>query len=308
MKERFIKLDENTYKKSFSNLLSLTFVLDDNGDVIYQWDMNENHFKIINKELKSIIKYFDKEAKTFYFEITRDKRSNFGGHVKTVKNFDINFKKARNNFLEKYEDFFNLNSCQSLESPYLKYQYFFFDACHTTSQLRLYFKFIELFISFARGIEKSKNYVRKITAEYVKQGIFFYYAYFFTIKKIRKLYNKYWFSFGEVKNKISIINEKTLTKILLDSQNKKGWEYSASQLSLNLAAYKAHTTIDNFKQILKKEKIFALEIKKTLSKYKNIEMVLSGKIKIPLPKFALTFEIVPEDDAIDLFKHSFLYL
>lgn len=270
--------------------------------------MNENHFKIINKELKSIIEYFDKEAETFYFEITRDKRSNFGGHVKTIKNFNNKFKKARNNFLEKYEDFFNLNSCQSLESPYLKYEYFFFGACNTTSQLHLYFKFIELFISFARGIEKSKNYVRKIKAEYVKKGIFFYYAYFFTIKKIRKLYSKGCFTFEELKNKISIINEKTLEKILLDSQNKKGWEYSASQLSLDLAAYTAYTTIDNFKQILKKEKIFALEIKKTLSKYKNIEMVLSGKIKIPLPKFALNLEIVPEDEAIDLVKHSYLYL
>jgi len=308
LKERFIKLNENTYKKSFSNLLSLTFVLHDNSDVTYHWDMNENHFKIINKELKSIIEYFDKEAETFYFEITRDKRSNFGGHVKTIKNFNNKFKKARNNFLEKYEDFFNLNSCQSLESPYLKYQYFFFDACHTTSQLHLYFKFIELFISFARGIEKSKNYVRKITAEYVKKGIFSYYVYFFTIKKIRKLYSKEGFTFEELKNKIPIINEKTLLKILLDSQNKKGWEYSASQLSLDFAAYTANTTIDNFKQILKKEKKFALEAKKTLSKYKNIEMVLSGKIKIPLPKFALNFEIVPEDEAIDLFKHSFLYL
>ena len=289
-------------------MLSLTYVLHDNSDVTYHWDMNENHFKMINKDLKSIIEYFDKEAETFYFEITGGKRSNFSRHVKTIKNFNINFKKARNNFLEKYEDFFNLNSCQSLESPYLKYQYFFFDACHTTSQLHLYFKFIELFISFARGIEKSKNYVRRIKAEYVKKGISFYYAYFFTIKKIRKLYSKDCFTFEELKNKFSFINEKNFAKILLDSQNKKGWEYSASQLSLGPAAYTAHTTRDNFKQILKKEKKFTLEIKKTLSKYKNIEMVLSGKIKIPLPKFALNFEIVPEDEAIDLFKHSFLYL
>ncbi len=308
LKEGFIKSNKSTYKKSFSNLLSLTFFLNDNSKVTYKWDMNENNFKKINKELKSVIEYFDKEIETFYFETTRGKGSNFRRHLKKIMDFKNKFYKIRNNFLDKYEDFFNINSCQSFESAYIQYEYFFFDACNTTSQLHLYFEFIELFISFARGIEKSKNYVRKITEECVKQGISSYYTYFFTIKKIRKLWSKNCFTFEELKKKFSIINEKTLEKILLDSQNKKGWEYLASQLSLDFAAYTANTTIDNFKQILKKEKKFALEIKKTLSKYKNIEMVLSGKINIPLPKIALNFDFVPEDDSIALFKHSVLHL
>lgn len=289
--EGFEEIIINIYRKSFSNLISLTYYFGDDKYVQYKWDMNENNFKKANKEIKIMIDYIEKKFKNHYAELRKGEVKNVVKNTEKLLVKMINEeKKMKKDFLEKYKDFFSINSAQPSETLYFKSHRFFFDACDTTRQLRLYFKFIELSMYFLDDIIISEPFSRRITPKEIREGIAMYYIFFFTIKKIRQLYMEDHYTYEEIKNMFPMVTDKLFEDITLDSQNKKGWEYRNSDLSLNIAAHKLKTTSGNFKQILKQEKKYALKMKKMINNFKDINMVLTGKTIIPLSKFPLKVE------------------
>lgn len=315
-KAGFQKVDPITYRKSFSDIVELKIVVSRKSGKSYAWNMNEEKIKVMLGELESIKTYLDRQAERHYDLVRSPKnRKKFlcdesyatECMMKTVTatNTAHKMKKA---FMEKYSDFLNFNSHYYLQTPIFKYRSFFFDACKNTHQLHLYFDFVELFVDVFGALKKSKPHERRISPEAVKLGIAAYYAVLFTIKKVRSLYLR-GASFGELTNRFPMISEKYLEDITLEAQAKKGWAYKASNFALDFASYTANTTMDNFKQVLKKEKKFGQYMKKEVGKIKNIEEVLAGKVGVPKNALkSLKIEIVPKEDWIGLFRWSLSHL
>lgn len=302
------------FRKSFSDIITLDIKTSRKKDgKSYCWSINEENFKIMISEIEEIKDYLDKQAKEIYY-FSRKSRSNvfedsfedylqsdYMQMVRTATETSNEMKKA---FAEKYAGFSEMNNDIQIKTPIYRYQNFFFDACKNTHQLNLCFEFIRLYMDVFGAIRKSKPSVRKISPEKVKAAIPSYYALFFTVKKVRSLYIN-GLSFEELQTKFPMIREEHLEDFTLESDDKKGWEYKASDIALNFASYTAETTPGNFKQILKQEKKFVSNIRREFSGIENIEEILAGTtIEIEGPDFGLNMERVPEEDFIGLIRWS----
>lgn len=303
-----------TFKKSFADVVALEITSSRKKDgKRYCWSMNEENFKIMLSELEEIKEYLDKEAEEVFL-LSRSSRSGVlnlshdeylqSGYMQKILRATKTVHKMKNDFMNKYAGFTGINSNFQIQTPIFRYQSFFFDACKNTHQLNLYFEYIRLFMDVFGAIRKSKPSVRKISSDKIKEAIPAYYALFFTIKKIRAFYMK-GFSFEDLQTQFPMVHEKYLEDFTLESDEKKGWEYKASDFALNLASYTAETTPGNFKQILKHEKEFASHIKKKFGSIDNIEETLAGTpLVLEGHPPELNMDIVPEEDWIGLYRWS----
>jgi hypothetical protein len=279
-KTGFKKIDNETYNKSFSHVLELKINIINDNFKTYIWTMNEKPFEKMCDKLESIKTYVDKKAEELYLvTVLARKRKN------PLNPPDIlaGFSKKKQNFYNKYHKFVDINNPDEISPPFPRTQYFFFDACKTEQQFKLYIHFIKLSMDIFYPLKKSRRgRPKKIPPDKIRQGISTYYAYSFTFKKIRNLCNRNW-PFDRLENKFPMIPKKLIEDITLDCfGEKKGWQYKASNIAYEFGSEIANTSVGNFKQILKAEKEFTRETKTMISQVKDIEKTLSGEIPLPI--------------------------
>ena len=288
-KTGFKKIDKETYNKSFSHVLELKINIINDNFKTYIWTMNEKPFEKMCDKLESIKTYVDKKAEELYLVTVlgqnREKPLN-------PKDILAGFSKKKQNFYNKYHKFIDINNAYQISPPFPRTQYFFFDACKTEQQFKLYLHFIKLFMNIFYTLKKpQRGPPKKISPEKIRQGISTYYAYLLTFKKIRNLYsrdfykkiNKNDYILDKLKNEFSMIPEEVTEGIVLHSSSgKKGWYCKSSDIAYNFTSEIVNTTADNFKQILKAEKEFTRETKTMISQVKDIEKTLSGEIPLPI--------------------------
>ena len=299
-KAGFKKIDNETYNISFSHLLELKINIINDNLKTYIWIMNEKPFEKMCDKLESIKNYVDKKADELYLLIV------LGRKRKTLLNPEdilAGFYKKKQNLYKKYHEFIDINNAYQISPLFPRTQYFFFDACKTEKQFRLYLQFIKLYIDIFSPLKKPRRGPhKKISPEKIKQGISTYYAYLFTIKKIRNLFNRNW-PFDKLENKFPMIPEEEIEDITLySSGNKKGWQNNASNTAYKHASKIANTTVDNFKQILKAEKEFTRETKTMISQVKDIEKILLKEITLPINNRKLKREYSSKKEFINYWK------
>lgn len=279
-KAGFKKIDNETYNKSFSHLLELKINIINENLKTFIWTMDEINFKKMCDELESIKNYVEKKAEELYLVTV------LGRKLKNPLNPEdilAGFSKKKHNFYKRYHEFIDINNAYQISPPFPRTQYFFFDACKTEQQFKLYLHFIKLFMDIFYTLKKSKRGpCKKISPEKIKQGISTYYAYLFTFKKIRNLCNRNWF-FDRLENKFPMIPKKLIEDIVLDCfGEKKGWQYKASNIAYEFGIRITNTSVGNFKQILKTEKEFTRETKTMISQVNDVEKTLSKEIPLPI--------------------------
>jgi len=273
--------------------------------------MKEANFKNMIAELRQVKSHLDDMSRDVYKKVRSSPTANqmdIEERINMIASVANSARKMKSTFSDKYRDFIAINSEVRIPETTFRYQYFFFDACRNTRQLHLYFEFIELFIDVYGSVKRSLPNIRRISPESIKSGIASYYALLFTIKKIRKLYQK-GVSLDELKSRFPMVSDENLERFTLDSGARKGWAYKASEVALGFASHTSGTTVDNFRQILKKEKDFSLKVKALVGSMENVELTLAGELGIPIePDWSLKTEIVPDREWIDLFRWGISHL
>lgn len=288
-KAGFKKIDNETYNKSFSHLLELKINIINENLKTFIWTMNEKPFEKMCDKLESIKTYVDKKAEELYLVTV------LGQKLRNPLNPEdilAGFSKKKQNFYKKYHEFIDINNPDEISPPFPRTQYFFFDACKTEQQFKLYIHFIKLSMDIFSPLKKPhRGPLKKISPKKIKQGISTYYAYLFTFKKIRNLYsrdfykkiNKNDYILDKLKNEFSMIPEEVTEGIAFHSSGeKKGWYIKSSDIAYNFTSEIVNTTADNFKQILKAEKEFTRETKTMISQVNDVEKILSKEIPLPI--------------------------
>lgn len=302
----FKKIDNETYNKSFSHVLELKINIINDNHKTYIWTMNEINFKKMCDKLESIKNYVNKKAEELYLvTFLARKRKN------PLNPPDIlaGFSRKKQNFYNKYHKFIDINNAYGISPPFPRTQCFFFDACKTEQQFKLYLYYIKLSMDIFYPLKKSRRGPpKKIPPDKIRQGISTYYAYLLTFKKIRNLYsrdfykkiNKYNYTLDNLKNEFPMIPKELIEDITLESSGeKRGWEYKSSNITYDLASEIVNTTVDNFRQILKAEKEFSRETKTMISKVKDIEKTLSDEIPLPINDRTLNREYPNKEEFIN---------
>lgn len=308
-KTGFKKIDNETYNKSFSHVLELKINIINDNFKTYIWTMNEKPFEKMCDKLESIKNYVEKKAEELYLVTV------LGRKLKNPLNPEdilAGFSKKKDNFYKRYHEFIDINNASQISPIFPRTQYFFFDACKSEKQFKLYLQFIKLYIDIFFPLKKPKRGPpKKISPKKIKQGISTYYAYLFTFKKIRNLYsrefskklNKNDYILDKLKNEFSMIPKELIEDIALDSfGEKKGWYYKSSNISYDFASKIVNTSVGNFKQILKAEKEFTRETKTMISQVNDVEKTLSKEIPLPINDRKLKREYFSKKEFINYWK------
>ena len=305
------QIDKTTFVKSYSNILESRITISEKGYKFYDWVMNNDKFKSMLTELKGVRTALDDASREIFMKLRikgEEKDNQFKANLNDTVKATNAICKMKHDFLEKYNDFIEINCGIKISSAEFRYHYFFFDACQTTYQLHLYFEFIEIFLDIFGSIKKSLPQYRKITPEMVKLGITAYYTYLFTIKKIRHFYQA-GASFDKLQKRFPMISASNLEIFTLDAGPKKGWAYNASEVAMDFASYLTETTVDNFRQILKSEKEFSRKIRSQVGQMEDVELALAGEIGVPIKAdWSLNMEIVPDRDWIGLLRWNLSHM
>jgi len=73
--------------------------------------------------------------------------------------------KAYAHFRSKYLNFLEISRPGKLKKPYVRDYGFFFDTCLTKAQIRLYFRFIEIYFDVVIGLTNPKRYLADLSPE-----------------------------------------------------------------------------------------------------------------------------------------------
>ena len=265
---------KNSFEKKFSNVLYLTIKINSQKEKYYYWEMDENNFKFMVEEIEKINDYINRQVKEFGEKVIKEDYDDSKDNPLYLK-YCKKIHDKKNAFEKKYHDFLNITKISSVNFPYIHKFTFIFDMCKNLYQLRLYFRFIEAYLDSCGHIIAKKSTKKRITYHDIQNAIIAYYAVLLSVKKIRKLYLN-GISYEKLEKQFYMFGSKKLEKITLES-NSKGWVYPASKFALQLASLLSKTTETNFKQILKKYKDYAKDVKSDLSKNKNIEKMFADR-------------------------------
>jgi hypothetical protein len=286
-REGFGRVAKGCYRKDFSSVLRLTIGLGPGRKCFYNWSIDAKRLRKVIDELETLKGCLDREVRRLYrkwmraraAEAAKDKGTKDQDGVQAVIAECVSARqkiRAQGTALrEKYRDFMDLFTYTGGDPRLYGCSCFPLEACSTTKDLRMYFDFAKLYLDVYAGLEKSKT-GKASSRERTESVIQAYYAVLYAIRKIRKRDD-------EIRDPEALarefpeIPECLVHKILLPGkESSRKWAHRASKLALRRASRLYGTTSRNLRDLLTKNRAYAVIAQDYFATLKEPERLVFG--------------------------------